>query len=709
VGRVARWAPEAAVVVLAAALRLVALARVPVDPYYDAAVRSMGTSWPALLSGAYEPGRRVAIDKPPIDLWLQVLSTRVLGFGPLALHLPEAVAGLALVVASMALLRALLGRGAGLAAGLALAVLPAAVVTARSDTMDTVMAALAVTAAALVARAARRDGAGVAPLAAAGALLGLAFEVKLAEALLPAAAVALLWVLTGPRGRRVRGAAAGATAFMVLAVAWLIVVSVLTLHPRPWALGSTSGSPWQAALVYNGVDRIVPGRSSHTSAAAGVASLPMPRGHLAAAQRRAVARHQHDQAVALARRPGGPSPVRLLSSRAHLRTWIGIEAVAALAALAAALALGALRSGRADRVARGGVAALAVWLAGGLVLCSVMPDLRPRYLEGVGPAVAGVLGAGVVLAARGRALVAGGVLAAVLAVPLMVSVGAVAHHTQDSGRPGAIAEARVAPLADYVRARDGAAADELAVSAPAKAGQLIARDGRPVLILSDGAGRQLVTPAQLARAVAAGRVRFALLGDGCSAGSGNARTGCLPVMRWARRHGTDVSRAAGQPHRGALYDLRPSGAGRAASGRTPTSATSSRTPRYSASSAGRRASHGPGGRAARARRSSRRRSGATRSPPPPAPARSGRPARRSGRCAATATSTGARCRGSRAAARRRARPGRRSRGSRARAAAAPAGTAAEPGSRRPRVRRPRAARPARTPAARSSRRRWTHR
>jgi 4-amino-4-deoxy-L-arabinose transferase-like glycosyltransferase len=611
VGRVAGWAPEAAVVVLAAALRLVALARVPVDPYYDAAVRSMGTSWAALLSGAYEPGRRVAIDKPPVDLWLQVLSTRSLGFGPLGLHLPEALGGVALVVASMALMRALLGRGAALAAGLALAVLPAAVVTARSDTMDAVMAALAVTAAALVARAARRDRAVVAPLAAAGALLGLAFEVKLSEALLPASAVALLWLLAGPPGRRVRGAAAGATAFVIVAVAWLVLVSIVSLHPRPWALGSTSGSPWQAALIYNGVDRIVPGRSSHTSAAAGAATVPKPRGSLTAAQRRAVARHQHDHTVALARRPGGPSPTRLLSSRAHLRTWIGIEAVAALAALAAALALGALRLGRVDRVARGGMAALAVWLAGGLVLCSAMPDLRPRYLEGVGPAVACVLGAGIVLAGRGRALVAGGVLAAVLVVPLQVSIGAVAHHTQDSGRPGAIAEARIAPLADYVLARDGAAADELAVSAPAKAGQLIARDGRPVLILSDGAGRQLVTPAQLARAVSAGRVRFALLGNGCSPGSGNQRTGCLAVMRWVRRHGVDVSRAAGQPHLGALYDLRPSARGRAATGRTSTSATSSRTPRYSGSSAGRRASHGPGGRAARGRRASRGRSGAT--------------------------------------------------------------------------------------------------
>ena len=51
-----------------------------------------------------------------------------------------------------------------------------------------------------------------------------------------------------------------------------------------------------------------------------------------------------------------PGPLRLLSTQAHLLTWIGVEAVAALAALAAALALGAHRT--LDRIGRGGLLAL---------------------------------------------------------------------------------------------------------------------------------------------------------------------------------------------------------------------------------------------------------------------------------------------------------------------------------------------------------------
>jgi 4-amino-4-deoxy-L-arabinose transferase-like glycosyltransferase len=733
--------PEAAVLALAAGLRLAALGRVPTNPYYDAAVRSMGTSWAAFLSGAFEPGRRVAIDKPPVDLWLQVASTRLLGFGAVGLLLPEALGGIALVAALMWLLRTLLGRDAALAGGLALAVAPSAVIVARSDTMDAVMAALAVAGAAVVARAARSGRRW--PLAGAGVVLGLAFEVKLAEALLPVCAAAALWWLTGPPARRPRVVGLGLLggAFVASALAWLVVVSVVPLHPRPWALGASDGSPWRAALVYNGTARLLgaggnaadedaalaapgaPTRAAPTrheaarrgGAAAARGAPPgrdatTPRG--AAARRgAALARRAHEHAAAVARRPAPPGPLRLLSAQAHLGRWIGIEAVAALAALAVAPALGGARG--LGRTARGGLLALVLWLVAGLALCSAMPGLRPRYLACVDPAVAACLGAGVALAVRARPrparLAGAAALCAVLALPLATAVAAVGHGVQVSGRTGAMPAARVAALSAFLRARTAGAADEVAVSAPAKAGQLIARDARPVLILSDGQGNQLVSPARLAGAVAGGRVRYALLGDACTANSGNERTGCLPVMRWARGHGIDVSRAAGQPHAGALYALTLRAGAAGACGRTPTSATSPRTAPVAGRFAARRATRGPGRRGARARRASRRCNAARRSRSPLVPVAVDPPSPGSRRCAATAPASGRHCRGSRAASRRRGRPGRPCRGSRAPAPPAGAGTAATSDSRlRPRP-RPRAARTARSPRARSCRRRSTPR
>jgi hypothetical protein len=64
--------------------------------------------------GRFDPSARVAIDKPPVDLWLQVALTKLLGFGAFARLLPAALGGTLAVVALYDLLRTLISRRAGL-------------------------------------------------------------------------------------------------------------------------------------------------------------------------------------------------------------------------------------------------------------------------------------------------------------------------------------------------------------------------------------------------------------------------------------------------------------------------------------------------------------------------------------------------------------------------------------------------------------------
>ena len=156
-----RWVALALITALAATLRLVDLGAVRLDPFYDAAVRSMGVSWHNFFFGAYEPGGSVSIDKPPIDLWLQVASVKLFGWGSTSLKLPEALAGTLSVPLLYAAVKRPFGVIAGLVAALALAVLPIEVITARSDTMDAVMMLLLVLALlrwCAPARPARRRG-----------------------------------------------------------------------------------------------------------------------------------------------------------------------------------------------------------------------------------------------------------------------------------------------------------------------------------------------------------------------------------------------------------------------------------------------------------------------------------------------------------------------------------------------------------------------
>jgi hypothetical protein len=47
-----------------------------VNSYYAAAVKSMSLNWHNFFFAAFDPGGFLAIDKPPLGFWFQVLSPR---------------------------------------------------------------------------------------------------------------------------------------------------------------------------------------------------------------------------------------------------------------------------------------------------------------------------------------------------------------------------------------------------------------------------------------------------------------------------------------------------------------------------------------------------------------------------------------------------------------------------------------------------------
>ena len=86
-----------ALTIVAAGLRFYRLSEVELNAFYDSAVLSMGKSWHNFFFAAFEPGGSVAVDKPPLELWLQVISTKLFGFNSFALKLPETLSGLSLI------------------------------------------------------------------------------------------------------------------------------------------------------------------------------------------------------------------------------------------------------------------------------------------------------------------------------------------------------------------------------------------------------------------------------------------------------------------------------------------------------------------------------------------------------------------------------------------------------------------------------------
>lgn len=606
----------AAITVVAAGLRLVHLGDVPGNPFYDAAVHTMSQSWHAFVFGALDPSGGVSVDKPPVDLWFQVAAVKLLGFNGTALKLPQALAGTASVPLLYDLVRRAYGRLAGLAAAAALAVLPVAVMTARSDTMDTFMVFLLLCAAWLVVHAIETGR--IAWLLAGGAVLGLAFNVKLFEALLPLPALAVLWAIGSalPWRRRVAYGAAALAVAAIVGLAWIVPVSLTPAGQRPYPIGSTNGSVWNLVFVFNGVDRLK-GRALTTPDT-------LPAGTRVSRQ---IAASQTRRSRHLSTAPGF---TRLLGT--HFGPRIGTELLAALLAIVA-LAIAAiglrlrrerfLRAARnpsdpvahseGDRLALAVWTCFVVWLGLGFALFSAMRSFHPRYFETVSPALAACLGIGLAaLVTRGGR--AGRVLAAALAVgvgiyaqSLASYLGTPAHyalaagtfaavvllalaftrrlpgsamavvlalgiacvlvapaaaswqvvHTRafDAERSGAIPAGWIKALGSYLaRHRDGTRYSFASI-APAKAAPLVAADPQPVLMLTSYRSRPLLGVRELAHIVRAGEVRYFLVGRRCTSALTRRTAACPATARWAIAHSTDVTRAAGLGHRGLLYAI----------------------------------------------------------------------------------------------------------------------------------------------------------
>ena len=226
-----------------------------VNSYYAAAVHSMALNWHNFFFAAFDPQGFLAIDKPPLGFWVQVLSTRIFGFSAWSLLLPEALAGVASVAVLYVLVRRVFGPVAGLIAALALAITPISVVASRNNTIDSLLALVLLLAAWALSIAAETGR--VRWLLLSALLVGLGFNIKMLEAYLVLPAFVLVYVLSAPRSLRVRLlhlALAGVVLLMVSG-AWITIVDSTPASQRPYIISTEHDSELELALGYNGVNR----------------------------------------------------------------------------------------------------------------------------------------------------------------------------------------------------------------------------------------------------------------------------------------------------------------------------------------------------------------------------------------------------------------------------------------------------------------------
>ncbi len=260
----------AGVLALATALDFVRLGQNGwANTYYSAAVRSMLRSWHNFVFASFDPGGLVSVDKPPLALWVEAASAKLLGYSGFAILLPEALAGVAAVWLLYLLVARYFGPLAGLLAALALAVSPVSVAINRDNNPDALFVLLLVAAAWAGARAV--ESGRLRWLVGCAVLVGLAFNTKMLAAaiVVPGLGLAYLVFARTSLKRRLAHLAVAGGVLAVLSASWIVAVDLTPAADRPYVGSTTDNSALSLALGYNGLGRVT-GQEGGTSTGGGL-------------------------------------------------------------------------------------------------------------------------------------------------------------------------------------------------------------------------------------------------------------------------------------------------------------------------------------------------------------------------------------------------------------------------------------------------------
>jgi 4-amino-4-deoxy-L-arabinose transferase-like glycosyltransferase len=226
------------------------------NAYYSAAAQAGSQSWSAFFFGSLDASNFITVDKPPAALWLMGLSVRLFGLSSWSVLLPQALMGVLAVFATYRVARSSFGPGAGLIAGLVMALTPISVVIFRYNNPDALLTLLLVVAAGALLRGIHRDS--TRWMALAGALVGLGFLTKYLQALMvvPVFALVLLVAAPGSWRRRTWQLLVAAAATLLAGGWWVAIVELIPAGSRPYVGGSTTNSVLDLVFGYNGLGRI---------------------------------------------------------------------------------------------------------------------------------------------------------------------------------------------------------------------------------------------------------------------------------------------------------------------------------------------------------------------------------------------------------------------------------------------------------------------
>ena len=347
------------------------------NTYYSAAALAGSQSWSAWFFGSFDASNFITVDKPPLSTMVMGLSVRLFGLSSWSILVPQAIAGVATVGLLFGAVKRSFGPAAALIAGVILATTPAAVMIFRFNNPDALLTLLFVLAAAALLRSLERGSYRLVMLA--GACIGAAFLTKYLQAALVLPAFALVFGLCANASlrRRLIGLGLAMISVLVTSAWWVAIVELLPAGSKPFIGGSTSGSVLDLILGYDGLGRIF--------GAAGPAGGGLPSGAIGSG------------GVVGAAFGGGFSGQVGLTRLFDDQFFGEIAWFIPLALVCLGLGLAArARAGRTDRALAGYLLWGGWLLVSALVFSYMSGIIHSYYAVALAPAIAALVGAGLV-------------------------------------------------------------------------------------------------------------------------------------------------------------------------------------------------------------------------------------------------------------------------------------------------------------------------
>lgn len=227
------------------------------NEYYTAAVRSMVMNWHNFFYTAFDPAGFISIDKPPVALWLQVISVKLFGFHPLSILMPQVLEGVGSVWLLFHLVRRRFGASAALLAALFLAITPVWVAVNRTNNTDSCLLLVLLLATWTLMKAAEDGNRRMLLLSM--ALIGLAFNVKMLAAFIVLPTFFMVYLIGAPQlwQRRFVDLAMATLILVVSSLPWVLAYEFTQVDGRPFVGSSRENSMLELVIGHNAFNRFV--------------------------------------------------------------------------------------------------------------------------------------------------------------------------------------------------------------------------------------------------------------------------------------------------------------------------------------------------------------------------------------------------------------------------------------------------------------------